>query len=371
LSRSYIYLQKYEEEKIYYTVLPENAANKNLVFTSLNTSIATVDEDGWVYGRKIGSTRIKVQSEDGAVTKYMDIYVEDDDYDEENGDDEISVRSVYIYDDEDEASGTVTIMKTQSKQFTAQIYPDTATDKRIRWSSSDDDIAKVDENGVVTGVSEGTATIYATARDNGRRGSIAVKIIPYVRYPDSVSIAPQEGAVYETGQTVSFTPAFSPSDTTERNLRWFAYGGATVDTAGKVTITDSGKIMIKVYTADWKLSAVYEFNAVYSADHFTKVAESYNVRPNCGIVIDFDEEVSQASAQASIFATANEYGNTSYTEIKVVAEGKRVTITPVSGWSADANYIFIKNTLSDIYGNQIGKNLKFKFTVRDGSNEKI
>lgn len=372
LRQSYMYLQKYDEEKIYYTVLPDNAANKNVVFTSLNTSIVTVDADGWVYAKKVGSTQVKIQSEDKTITKYVDIHVEDDAIAENDSDDEISVRRVDIFDGEDEVFNTIEIMKTQTKQFTAHIYPDTASDQRIRWRSSDDNIAEVDENGILTGALEGTATIYATARDNGRYDSITVKVIPYVRYPDSISIAPPEEVVFETEQIIIFSPSFSPADTTERNLRWFVDGGcATIDGNGKVTITDKGKIKVKAYTSDWKQSAVYEFDVVYSSTHFTKVSESYNMKANRAIVIEFDENVSLPSSQANIFAATNESGNMGYTDVKIIVDGRRVTIIPVNGWSAGANYIFIKEGLSNAEGNKIGKNLKFIFTVRSGVNEKI
>ena len=50
-------------------------------------------------------------------------------------------------------------------QMTASVYPDSASDKRITWSSSDPAIASVDENGLVTALKKGTATITAAAMD--------------------------------------------------------------------------------------------------------------------------------------------------------------------------------------------------------------
>ena len=50
-------------------------------------------------------------------------------------------------------------------QMTASVYPDSANDKRITWSSSDPAIASVDENGLVTALKKGTATITAAAMD--------------------------------------------------------------------------------------------------------------------------------------------------------------------------------------------------------------
>jgi uncharacterized protein YjdB len=308
LGDDYIYLDRYDEERIYYDVIPADATNPNVTFTSLDTSVATVSGTGVVYARKAGTTEIKVQSEDGNAVKYITVVVYDD-YEYPGGSGNVPVRGVDIYDGEDLVTGTVEIMISQTKAFTASIYPSSATDKRIRWRSSDSGIAQVSEIGVVKGVSEGTVKIYASARDNGRQDIITVKIVPYVRYPDSISILPEENAVYETGKTIQFSPVFHPADTTEQNLRWYVYSSnATVDNSGNVTIIDKGKVTVKVYTFDWKQSVTHEFEAVYGNSHFTQIAEGYNVKTYRPIVIDFDTEVSSYSAQYNVFASTDGTG---------------------------------------------------------------
>ena len=373
LSDDEIYLERYSERKIYYDVVPEKAANKEIKFTSMNTSVATLTDSGIVYGKRNGSTKIKLESADGNVTKYVYVKVSDD-YDDSSysGENDISVRRVNIYDGEDEVKKTVEIMRTQTKQFSVQIYPEGATDKRIRWKTEDDDIAEVDENGVVTGISEGTVKIYAVSRDNGRQDTITVKIIPYVRYPDSVTIAPQENAVFETGQKIKFAPTFSPEDTTEKNLRWYVYGGAaTVDGLGNVTIKDKGKVTVKAYTSDFKQSAVYEFQSEYSETHFAQVGTAYNIKPNRSIILSFDTDININSAKNNIFAGTDETGNENVVEISIEVVGNKIIIVPSSAWSIGENFIFIKESLCDIYGNRLGKNLKYNMKVRGAGNGEI
>ena len=358
-----IYLERYEETKIKYDIIPSNAANAKVVFSSLNTSVATVDKAGYVYGKNNGTTRIKVQSEDGNVIKYVNVTVESYGSPNDIGN-YVSVRRVDICDGENEVTKMVDIMKTQSKQFTAQIYPDTATDKRIRWKTEDADIAQVDENGVVTGISEGTVKIYAISRGNGIQDIITVEIIPYVRYPNSITIAPEENAIFETGQVIQFIPSFFPEDTTERSLTWHVYGiNATVDYNGNVTVTDNGTVTVRAYSSDWKQSAAYEFEAAYSDNHFVQIAEGYGVKPHRPIVIEFDTEVNGKSAQYNIFAATDSTGNQNMVDIHITVDCSRIIITPSNGWNTGENYIYIKENIADIYGNRLGKNQKYKFNV--------
>lgn len=56
----------------------------------------------------------------------------------------------------------LTLTAGQTETITATVLPEDATDKSVSWSSSDPGIAAVDE-GLVTGVSKGTARITATA----------------------------------------------------------------------------------------------------------------------------------------------------------------------------------------------------------------
>lgn len=371
LDDDYFYLDRYDEKKITYDIVPGNSTNQNVTFTSLDTYVATVSSTGIVYAKRAGTAAIKVQSEDGNTVRYVTVIVYDEE-DDSNIYGTVAVRRVDIYDGDDEVTDTIKIMVSQSKAFTASIYPETADDKRIRWKTADDDIAEIDDNGVVTGVSEGTTKIYAIARENGRQDVITVKITPYIRYPDSISIFPQENAVYESGQVVTFTPVFSPSDTTEKDLRWYVSGdSAIIDQNGNVTITSRGTATIKAYSADWKLSAEYTFEAVFNHDHFTQLGECFNVKANRPVIITFDESVNANSAKNNIFAATDESGNTNLLDIIISVEGRQVTVTPVNDWSADGCCVFIKEAVCDIYGNELGRNLKYKIeNVRGVMGEK-
>lgn len=64
-----------------------------------------------------------------------------------------------------------------TKQITATIEPANADDKTVTWTSSNDSVATVDENGLITFVAEGTATITATT-SNGLTATVTVTVNP-------------------------------------------------------------------------------------------------------------------------------------------------------------------------------------------------
>ena len=71
---------------------------------------------------------------------------------------------------------TATVAVSGTQALTATVAPATATNQNVTWSSSDTDVATVDDDGVVTGVSAGTATITATTVDGGFTDTCSVTV---------------------------------------------------------------------------------------------------------------------------------------------------------------------------------------------------
>lgn len=66
-------------EQIIATIKPENATNRDLIWTSADSSIAKVDNKGVVTGVKVGNTKITVKTKDGKVIATIDVEVDNDD----------------------------------------------------------------------------------------------------------------------------------------------------------------------------------------------------------------------------------------------------------------------------------------------------
>lgn len=128
-----------------YTVSPSNATNKNVTFSSSNTSIATVTNAGVVTPKAAGTTTITVTTVDGGKTSSCTITV--------NNPASIEPTGVAI----DNCAGGATVNTT--KQLSYRVLPTNASDKTVTFTSSNTNVATVSDTGLVTAVAAGTAVI--------------------------------------------------------------------------------------------------------------------------------------------------------------------------------------------------------------------
>lgn len=134
--------------KLTATVSPANATNKELTWTSSDTSVATVGTNGNVKGIKAGTVTITATAKDGSGKSDSCT---------------ITVNAVLVSNVTLPAIESVDV--GASVKLTATVLPTNATNMELTWKSSDTSVAMVDANGNVTGVKAGTATITATAKD--------------------------------------------------------------------------------------------------------------------------------------------------------------------------------------------------------------
>ena len=150
------------------TVLPENATNKAVTWSSSNESIATI-ENGLVTAIAAGSAAITVTTVDGAKTATCEVTVLEGEVPPIEPE-VIEVTSVSL----DKSSSELTIGNTL--QLTATINPENATNKNVRWSTDNQFIATVSETGLVTAVSVGTVHITVTTEDGEKTATCEITI---------------------------------------------------------------------------------------------------------------------------------------------------------------------------------------------------
>lgn len=157
------------------TVKPDNASNKTIIWTSSNPNVATIDETGRIRAVSKGKTIITATTEDQGISLSQEIEVID----------EIKVRDIRItLENAVEIDGTLVLndkVRKGTKLITStEVLPARATNDRIKWTSSNQWIATVNENGVITAEAdqEGTVIITAEAKDgSGVKKRIRITVI--------------------------------------------------------------------------------------------------------------------------------------------------------------------------------------------------
>lgn len=130
--------------------------------------------------------------------------------------------------------------KGDSRTLSATVQPDNATDNAVQWTSSDNSVASVDQNGTITAVSGGKATITASAGGVSASCSVNVNVpVTSIRLSSII-------LTLEKGQFAVLTATVSPEDAMDKNVQWNSDDPsvATVDQNGRVTAINDGRAKI-------------------------------------------------------------------------------------------------------------------------------
>ena len=150
-----------ETQTIIATVLPTNATNRNVTWTSNNTSVASVSSAGVVTGRAAGSATITATTTNGLTATAT-----------------VTVAAAEVMPTDVTVSpSTITLYIGETGSFSANVTPANAADRSVTWTSSNQSVATVSNAGVVTAVSDGTAIITATTI-NGLTATVTVTVLP-------------------------------------------------------------------------------------------------------------------------------------------------------------------------------------------------
>lgn len=133
----------------------------------------------------------------------------------------------------------------------ATISPSNATSKTVKWSSSNRKIASVNKKGVVKAVKKGSAVITCVT-SNGKKASCKVKVNAEVA-AKSIKLNYKKVSL-TSGKTVTLKATFSPSNTTNKVLKWTSSNNkiASVNKNGKIKAVKKGNTVITCTTSNGK-----------------------------------------------------------------------------------------------------------------------
>ena len=217
--------------KLTANVMPSNATNKAVTWSSRNTSVATVSSDGTVKAVGYGTTVITATTVNG-LTSNCTVTVNP-----------IAVSSVSLNKTSLSFTGT-----GSSQTLTATVSPSNATNKTLTWSSSNTSVATV-SNGVVKAVGFGTATITAKS-NNGKTASCSVTVNPI--QPTGIKATPETSTLYGLNGTVKLSANVMPSNATNKAVTWSSRNTsvATVSSDGTVKAVGYGTTVITATTVN-------------------------------------------------------------------------------------------------------------------------
>ena len=227
LNKTSLALTEQETFQLAATVSPDNATDKTVTWSSSNTVVATVSDNGLVTAVAEGSTTITAKAGDKTATCSVTVSKK-----------VIPVTSVSLN------KTSLALTEQETFQLSATVSPDNATDKTVTWSSSNTAVATVSSNGLVTAVQEGSATITAKAGDKTASCTVTVskKVIPVTSFTFG-----DDWFYVEKDHTLQLPFQSSPTNANE-TLTWTSSAPSyvSVDQNGLVSGLKIGTVTITV-----------------------------------------------------------------------------------------------------------------------------
>ncbi len=206
---------------------------------------------------------------------------------------------------------SLTLEEGQSETLTAAVSPDNADNKNITWSSSDPEVASVDQNGKITALKEGQTLIYATADDNGVNAwcSLTVKAKTAVIPVTGVRINKSE-ITLKVGENTSIETTVLPENATDKTYSWASSDSRTVFVSDKGTVIGSraGTAVLTVTTKDGGFTAtctVHVISDTAPAPESVRITVS-NAAVNVGSFLKLKAAMSPSDADQTVTWTSSD-----------------------------------------------------------------
>ena len=246
LNKTSLALTEQESFQLSAAVSPDDATDKTVTWSSSNTSVATVSQNGLVTAIAVGSATITATAGEKKATCTVTV--------NRRVVPATSITLDYV---------NIEIAKGKMVTLHATVLPEDATDKTVTWKSSNTSIATVNNNGNVTAIKAGTATI--TASIGGLSASCVVKVIIPVT---SIALNITSKTLKEN-DTLKLTATVKPNDATNPSVTWTTDNPsvATVDNVGTVTALSEGTAIITAMAGEMTATCTITVSNTASGGH--------------------------------------------------------------------------------------------------------
>lgn len=216
------------------SVLPVNATDKTVTWTSSDESVVSVDTNGRIKGLRSGAAEIYAVSNADKEKK-----------------DFCKVTVIRRVEGISLNVGAVDVLEGESVKLTAVVLPEDATDKTVRWTSSDINVAVVASDGSVYGIKEGQAVVMATTADGGFVDVCRVNVVTRAVLAQEIKLNVNTLSLVK-GESIQLHAQLWPDNVTNRAVKWVSENDAiaTVNDEGNVNAVAKGATNIKAVTTD-------------------------------------------------------------------------------------------------------------------------
>ena len=222
--------ERYDDFQLTATIAPLNFTDA-VVWTSSNEEVATVSDTGYVEICGVGTAVITVTAGNVKATCKITVPQLID----------------WIEFDEDE----IELKAGQTYQLKPYISPLDATNKKLKYTSSDTKVAEVSASGLVTAKSEGEAKIRAAATDGSDEYAVCYVTVTGKAKVTGITLD-RTSAEVKRGEKLTLNVTVSPSYASNKKVVWKSANTkiATVDANGSVTAKAPGRTKITVTSSE-------------------------------------------------------------------------------------------------------------------------
>lgn len=230
ISPTELFMKPTHTTKLVATVTPATAVNKNVSWSSSDSSVVSVGSDGTITALKGGTAVITVRTEESGFTASATITVVPD-----------GVTNMKF----SAPSASIAVGGSGSLMPMLALEPEGVSKEGLKWTSSNPAVLTVAQDGTVQGIKDGNAVVTVTA-PTGVQASITVQVGNYVAVT-GFSIGGT--ATVEVGKQTQLRIIYTPENATPQPITWESSvpGVATVDANGLVTAKTRGTTTITAY----------------------------------------------------------------------------------------------------------------------------
>lgn len=280
-------------------ILPEDAFDRTLTMSSSDESVVTVSETGELKAVSAGKATVTVITNDKSLKQPKSAKC---------------TVTVLQAAQELTVESSLTLNKSKSGKINPVILPDTASNKILKYTSSDPSIVSVTQTGALTAKACGSCDITCETTDGSELKAVChVNVIQMV---SSLRLSGSPNQVLNAGSSVRITASVTPQDATNKNLKWTSSNSnvATVDN-GKITAVNGGDCTITCASTDG--SEIKTAISVH-VPTFSVSSTDYTITSKSTLSIPIDVNGSQRLSIS--------YSSSSFS---ARLSGDRITVTPL------------------------------------------